>query len=213
MNLIREGKQVIVHRAEITRLSGKEVHLSDGKSFQTDMLVHATGYDTHIPFFSETDCLELGLPVRIDHLASLDSTRQYPTTQSAKADEEVVRQFPRLGNPPVPPRSPTYTQFRLYRHMVPLPHLKSNDRSLAFVGFVTGVSMTTLTEVCALWAVAWLSGQLEVKRKEEEIEWEIDLVNAYIKRRYIGTGRQNPVLNFEWFAVSIVPSFVRDESD
>ncbi|PVF97880.1 hypothetical protein CPB86DRAFT_775076 [Serendipita vermifera] len=200
MNLIRAGKQIIVHRAGITKLSGKEVHLSDGTSVETDMLIHATGYNTHDPIFSEKDSFELGLSVRIDHLASLDNNAQYPTSQSVKADEEVTREFPRLRDPPVTPRAPTYTQYRLYRFMVPFPLLKSNDRSLAFVGFLTGVAMTILTEVSALWTVAWLSGQLEVKRKEEEMEWEMDLVNAYIKRRYIGTGRQDPVLNFEWFS-------------
>lgn len=200
MNLVREGKQIIVHRAGITKLSGKEVHLSDGTSVETDMLIHATGYNTHNPIFSEKDSFELGLPVRIDHLAALDNTAQYPTPQSMKADKEVAHEFPRLRDPPVPPRAPTYTQYRLYRFMVPFPLLKSNDRSLAFVGFLTGVAMTILTEVSALWTVAWLSGQLEVKRKEEEMEWEMDLVNAYIKRRYIGTGRQDPVLNFEWFS-------------
>ncbi|CAG8773593.1 15171_t:CDS:2, partial [Acaulospora colombiana] len=88
MNLIREGKKVIIHRAEITKLSEKEVYLSDGTSFQTDMLIHATGYNTHNPIFSEKDSLDLGLPVRIDHLASLDDTVQYPTSQSIKADEQ-----------------------------------------------------------------------------------------------------------------------------
>ncbi|PVF97884.1 FAD/NAD(P)-binding domain-containing protein [Serendipita vermifera] len=202
VNHIREGKTIAIHKAEITRLSGRQVHLSDGTTVETDMLVYATGWQTVIPIFSEEDSLALGLPVRIDRLSSLDPDLRYPSTASQRAEELVLQQFPRLADPPIPPRAPTYTQYRLYRTIVPLPMVKADDRSLAFVGYLHGVGTAVITDVVALWAVAWLTGETKVSRKMEEIEWEVDLYNAYIRRRYLISGRHLPHFLYDWFSIT-----------
>jgi hypothetical protein len=201
VNIIREGKQVIPHKATITKLSGKQVHLSDGTTVETDMLIHATGWQTHVHVFNEKDCLELGLPVRIDHLSSLDPNLQYPSERSNRAKEVVLQSFPRLAHPPIPPRTPTYTQYRLYRFIVPLPMVQSDDRSLAFVGFFHGNATAVIYDTVALWAVAWLTGEIKVTQTMEDIEWEIDLCNAYIRQRYLTGGVHASYLAYEWLSV------------
>jgi dimethylaniline monooxygenase (N-oxide forming) len=200
-DIIREGEKVKIHRADVTNLTGRQLHLSDGTVLETDLLIYATGYETHITVFNEQDCLGLGLPVRIDRLSALDSSIQYPSAQFQKAEEEVLRQIPRLRNPPFPPRAPTYTQYRLYNHIVPLPLLKADDRSLTFVGYLQGAGIAVINDVVALWVVAWMTGDLKLDRGLEEMEWEIDLYNAYVKRRYVSGGRQAPIAPFEWFSV------------
>ncbi|PVF97892.1 hypothetical protein CPB86DRAFT_401026 [Serendipita vermifera] len=201
VNIIREGKKIILHRAGITKLSGKEVHLTDGTILETDMLVYATGYDTHVPIFSEKDCLELDLPVRIDNLASLDPNLQYPSTAYQRAEEWVLQKFPHLANPPFKPRGPTYTQYRLYRFVTPLSLAKKDDHSLAFVGYLGGVGTAVIYDVTALWAVAWLTGDIKIENSAEEIEEEVDLFNAYIRKRYVNAGRHTSLFVYEWLSI------------
>ncbi|PVF91749.1 FAD/NAD(P)-binding domain-containing protein [Serendipita vermifera] len=201
MNLIREGKVITIHKAEITKLSGKQVYLSNGTVLDTDMLVQATGWRTVIPIFSEEDSLALGLPVGISRLSSLDPTIQYPSESSQKATDLVLEKFPRLAKPPMPPRTPTYTQHRLYRFMVPLSLVKAQDRSLVFVGRLGGIGTSIINDVMALWAVAWLTGEMKVERSMEEMEREVDLYNAYIRRRYLDTGKHPQLLIYEWPSV------------
>ncbi|PVF97891.1 FAD/NAD(P)-binding domain-containing protein [Serendipita vermifera] len=201
VDIIREGKKIIIHRAGITKLSGNKVHLSDGTTLETDMLVHATGYETNVPIFSEKDCLELGLPVRIDRLSSLDPNLQYPSAAHQQAGEWVLQKFPRLATNPIEPREPTYTQYRLYRFVTPLSLAKKDDRSLAFVGFLSGVGTAVINDVTALWAVAWLTGDIKITKSTEEIEEEVDLFNAYIRKRYVNAGRHTSLFIFEWFSI------------
>jgi dimethylaniline monooxygenase (N-oxide forming) len=207
VDIIREGKKIVIHRAGIDKLSGKEVHLSDGTILETDMLVLATGYETHVPIFSEKDCLDIGLPVRIDHLSSLDPNLQYPSEAYQRAGEFVLEKFPRLANPPFQPRKSTYTQYRLYRFVSPLPLAQKDDRSLAFVGYLTGVGTAVINDVTALWAVAWLTGGLKVKQTPEEMESEVELFNAYVHKRYASAGQHKPLFLLEWPSVRTI-SFI-----
>ncbi|PVF97890.1 FAD/NAD(P)-binding domain-containing protein [Serendipita vermifera] len=201
IDLVREGKVITVHKAEITKLSGKQVHLSTGTVLETDMLVQATGWRTDIPFFSEEESLALGLPVQVNRLSSLDSKLQYPSEASQKATNIVLETFPRLANPPGVRREAIYTQHRLYRFMVPLPLVEANDRSLVFVGRLTGIGLSIINDVLALWAVAWLTNEMKVDKKKEEIEWEVDLYNAYMRSRYLDAGRHPQILTYEWAGI------------
>jgi dimethylaniline monooxygenase (N-oxide forming) len=208
IDIIREGKRITVHKAAITKLSGKQVHLEDGTTLETDMLIYATGWENHLPIFSEKDSLALGLPVPIAHLPSLDPNVQYPSEATKKATELVLKSFPRLAHPPISPRTPKYTQFRLYQFTAPLPMVEKEDRSLAFVGYLSVNGTAVLFDTMALWAVGWLTGKMKITRSMKDIEWEVDLYNAYMRQRYATGGVHTPLLAYEWFSVSgslIVP--------
>lgn len=170
----------------ITKLSGRHVHLADQTTLTTDMLIYA-----------------IGLPVQISHIPSLTGNHdaQWPTQAMEEADKEVLAKFPRLSNPPVEPKKPTYTQYRLYRSILPFPLMKKRDRSLTFVGYLQGAAICIIGDVSALWAVAWMTGKLDIERDMDEMEKECDLLNAFIKRRYLNAGREIPYLPFEWMTI------------
>ncbi|CAG7852970.1 SubName: Full=Related to dimethylaniline monooxygenase {ECO:0000313/EMBL:CCA70769.1} [Serendipita indica DSM 11827] len=194
---IRAGDGISIHRAEIVKLSGRTIHLHDGSSLQTDALVYATGYSIHHPIFSQKDSFELGLPVRISQIPTIAPDASWPTQDMLDADKEVLERFPRLRDPPIQPKSPEWTQYWLYRFIVPFPLLQRNDRSLAFVGYLGGGTLSLVADVSALWAVAWLSGRLEIKRPYEEMVQECDLLNAFLKRRCINASQAVPYMPFE----------------
>ncbi|CAG7852972.1 SubName: Full=Uncharacterized protein {ECO:0000313/EMBL:CCA71618.1} [Serendipita indica DSM 11827] len=200
LDKVRRGDGITIYRADITKLSGRHVHLADQTTLTTDMLIYATGYSIHQPIFSEQDAYELGLPVQISHIPSLTGNHdaQWPTQAMEEADKEVLAKFPRLSNPPVEPKKPTYTQYRLYRSILPFPLMKKRDRSLTFVGYLQGAAICIIGDVSALWAVAWMTGKLDIERDMDEMEKECDLLNAFIKRRYLNAGREIPYLPFEW---------------
>ncbi|PVF97883.1 FAD/NAD(P)-binding domain-containing protein [Serendipita vermifera] len=201
IDIIREGKRITVHKAAIKRLSGKQVHLDDGTTLETDMLIYATGWQNHLSIFSEKDSLALGLPVPIERLPSLDPKVQYPSDSSKRAREQVLQLFPRFANPPIAPRTPQYTQFRLYQFIAPLPMVKNDDRSLAFVGYLSVNGTSILFDTMALWAVGWMTGKMNINRNIEDIEREVDLYNAYMRVRYLTGGLHTPLLAYEWFSI------------
>jgi hypothetical protein len=203
MDRIAEGDEnVSVHRADITKVREDYIHLSDGKALQSDLLIYATGYSTHQPIFSVEDAKELGLPVPIDPSSSASTT----SLDHLEYGSQIIERFPRLARTPPYKNPPQYTQYKLYRSVVPLPLLAKNDRSLAFVGCVQGTGMAVLSEVVALWAVAWMTDHLDIARPMHEIEREVAMLNDFAKLRYGHNGAQIPVCIMEWHSVSDVPS-------
>jgi dimethylaniline monooxygenase (N-oxide forming) len=192
---------VTVHKADITRLEGKSIYLSDGSTLQTDILIYATGYAHHEPIFSVEDSYSLGLATPISHLSSLEPDMESRTKRAEEMDKVVLERFPRLVNHPSIPGPPTYTQHRLYRSILPLSLLEKQDRSLAFVGYLQGAGICVIADVSALWCVAWMTGNLDVKREKKEIEWEVDYLNAFMRKRWGRIGKEAPVSTFEWGSV------------
>jgi hypothetical protein len=85
--------------------------------------------------------------------------------------------------------------------------LEADDRSFAVVGAIAASATGIVAEAVALWAVAWLTGQLDVKGKKavQEVEREIALVNAFKARRYLQHGRRIPTVMYEWLSVRYFP--------
>jgi len=199
---IRSGDGVEVYRADITRLEGKTLHLSDGTKLEADILIHATGYAAQQTVFSFEDAYELGLPVPFCQLPALEAKPGSYIQRSRQMDDEVLRRFPRLAQCPFKYKQVTYTQYRLYRFILPISLLEKQDRSLAFVGYLRGMGVSVIADISALWAVAWLSGQMELTRNLEEVEWEVDYFNAFIRNRHGKKGAETPTALFEWISVS-----------
>jgi dimethylaniline monooxygenase (N-oxide forming) len=205
LDWIHEGTMIKVFRQEITKLSGNHVYLDNGQVLDTDMLIFATGYDIKQDAFSNEDSAALGLPTPVN---------EYPPELKSKwedlesrADSEILKLFPRLATPPPVKRTEVkYTPYRLYRYIVPISMFqrKVPDRSLAFVGAISTTGTALLSEAMALWAVAWLSGNLDVKLGNEELEWNVALHNAFANRRYLNYGAKTPCVLCEYMDVRIL---------
>ena len=95
LGLVRAGK-IQIHVADVTRLAGDAVCLTDGTRLPVDVLVYATGWK-HAPplqFLPEGTAAALGLP---HHVADPE-----PTPLELRADAEILAKFPRLAAQPSP---------------------------------------------------------------------------------------------------------------
>jgi hypothetical protein len=64
-----------------------------------------------------------------------------------------------------------------------------------------GTDGIRVSEVVALWAAAWLSGNLKLEVTQAEMEWDIALRNAFMRRRYTVAGSISPYHLFEYLPV------------
>jgi len=119
------------------------------------------------------------------------------TKRAQEMDRVVLERFPRLADHPSKPRPPTYTQRRLYRSILPLFLLEKQDCYLAFVGNLNGAGTCVIADLSALWCVAWITGKLG----KEDVEWEVDYLNAFMRKRWGDKGKEAPVSTFEWGSV------------
>jgi hypothetical protein len=140
------AKKVDVIRADIDMLEFHKIVFTDGTQLDADALMFGTGYVEKFPFFSEADCIKLGLP----H----DRESEYPeemeewTQLEKEAENEILKQYPVLAHPPGIPEhfgdiDMMTTPYRLYHGVGPL----NKDRSIAFVGFATQPNMFQGAEI------------------------------------------------------------------
>lgn len=163
-DLVRDGK-VRIHIADIDHLSRNAVHLANGATL-TDIsaLICSTGWKAtpNIRFLPEGIDRELGFPWSQDPLDE---------TLVRRADEEILRMFPKLRDQPTPnaqyrplsddaPATASHP-FRLARFMVPLSLVQ--ERSIAFMGVTMTINTTLIAQTQALWVAAYFSGKLDIK--------------------------------------------------
>jgi dimethylaniline monooxygenase (N-oxide forming) len=89
----------------------------------------------------------------------------------------------------------------MLRGIIPSKLASKDDRSIIFLGQLITVQHCTLGEVGSLWGIAYLEGMLPLGN-QEAMNWEIALMNQFMKHRYLG--RRN---------VLFVVSEVRDWMD
>jgi len=193
----------------------------DGSSLRTDLLIYATGYHNMPALLSASDAAHLGLPVPASDISPAEKEKWCKL--DAEADAHICRLFPRLADPPTTTTTTTYTSstrqsestpHRLYRTILPPSLLEVNDRSFVVVGAIATSATGIVAEAVALWAVAWLTGHLDVKVKvkgrreqqnegnvREAVENEIALGNAFKARRYLNLGRRTPTVMYEWLSL------------
>ncbi|KUI64912.1 FAD-containing monooxygenase EthA [Cytospora mali] len=223
-DLVKDGT-VKVHIADLLRLSPRTVHLSDGASFETDLLLCATGWK-HVPplkFLPEGIEKELGLP----HLPTEDEPI-WKSDLVHQADQEILTRFPRLRDQPtkkaavslseasgistrskgeVDPTNPTQlTPYTLYRFMVPPSPQFLRTRDVAFAACIMNFSTAIYNHVQALWITAFFDGDLpdsvipapENTGALETLRYETVLHNRFGRWRYpAGHGSQFPDFVFD----------------
>lgn len=193
---LHSGDLLQVHRASIANISESDITLSNGKVLSSNAVIFATGYQSQTTLFSSTDALALGLNAPL--IDEQPENAKYWTETESRAEEDVLRKLPILRHPPLHHKRPvSYTPYRLYRHIAPSTFVAQEDRSLAFVGFLTSVQTTLYSEVAALWAVAWLDGLMDLPASREEMDYDIAKVNVWSRRRYLSRGRIRQIASAE----------------
>jgi hypothetical protein len=195
-DLVKSGI-VKVHIADITSLSPKRVHLSNGEELATDALVCCTGWKRTPPLTFLPSGLDLGIP----HKPSTSDS----VALTLKADKEILNRFPRLKDQPAPnPKAKSLpivnpeeglTPYNLYRFMIPASTTKNQD--IAFAGSVMSISTTLLAQIQALWICAYFNSSLSLPTGTD-MAYEAVLYNRFGKWRYpAGFGDKFPDFVFD----------------
>jgi hypothetical protein len=79
-------------------------------------------------------------------------------------------------------------------------------RSIYFPGFIHSIYTPTVSEVQALWGVAFLLG-LHDPPSLREMEQEVAEWNVWTRKRYVGQGRKHAYAIFDFLPVSISCQF------
>lgn len=217
---------VKIHIADIIRLSPSTVHLSDGTSFESELLLCVTGWN-HVPpltFLPKGIEKELGLP----HVPSNDEPIWKPSLLH-KADNEILTRFPRLRDQPksarkfvplaqaeglstrlqdeVDPTNHTrLTPYILHRFMVPPSSKFLATRDIAFAGFATNFSTATSDYIQALWISAFFDGEVAAPKPGDgkyaefvkKLQYDTLLHSRFGRWRYpAGRGSQLPDFVFD----------------
>lgn len=158
--LVRQGK-IRVHIADVDEIKGKTVHLSDGTSLETEVIICGTGWK-HNPTIKFSNALGIGLP----------QTSDFPLREhfERKADAEIFSKFPMLREQPshreVKPMPGTDTRkpepYCLYRYIVPPAYTKLPK--LAFAGIYRTPATITIAQVQALWITAFFENNVSSLR-------------------------------------------------
>lgn len=171
------------HNEDIDRLDGGFICMKDGKQVEADALLLGTGWSSSFTFFNQQQLAALGLPHL--HKYADEQVAQRWQELEAKADEDIVTQFPKLRNPPVHHHNiPCTTPFRLYRCIAP-----PDDNSIAFVGFIELANSFRGAECQAIWATAYLDNNMQLPSRSQR-EAKIAKVNVYCRRRYLSSGER-----------------------
>ncbi|CAK7216063.1 hypothetical protein SBRCBS47491_002704 [Sporothrix bragantina] len=222
--LVRSGV-VRVHIGEIASLSaGGQVNLADGTQLNVAALGCVTGWK-HVPplkFLPEGIDKQLGLP----HTPGDDADEPlFKTDTIQKADDEILRRFPRLRNQPVQNKnltpllasgglsskeavtpSTTLTPYTLYRFMLPPTETFVQRRDIAFAGVVMNFSIPLMAQLQSLWMLALFDGTLSPKivpaaddhEALAQLQYTTVLTSRFGKWRYpAGHGSQFPDFVFD----------------
>ncbi len=173
-DLVRDGT-VSVHIADVTGLSAKTVHLSNGTQLETDALCCVTGWK-HVPpvkFLPEGIEKDLGLP------HAPQESDLFTTEAVDAADAEILSRFPRLKDQPIQNKNmkpllagdaltttdavnpdTLLTPWTLYHFMVPPSARLLQTRDIAFAGVLLNFSTFMIAHAQSVWITAFFNDQL-----------------------------------------------------
>ena len=190
--------QVHVYRQDVSRLTEHSIILQEEELENVDAIICATGWRPSYETFFDDDLAEdLGLSVPTKSTTKHIENAHWESAERA-AEAEIAQLFPRLQYPPSYNVKPAkHTPFRLYRNMVPT-NTKSHP-GLIFLGHIMVGNNFRAAEVQALWAVAYLSGMMNLPA-QAEIDKGVALALAWCRRRYLSKG-----LLGHWLYYDLVP--------
>lgn len=196
-----------VHRTDIKSLEdGNIVNLKDHCRFQTDYIILCTGFDKSLHVFSQELQRQCGFapnPAEGEKWAKLDNA----------AEETVDELLPALAHSPFGSkrfdreetaggRKLLHGPSRHYRRLIVPALAAQGDRSVYFPGFIHTIYTPMVSEVQALWGVAFLLGlhdpPSQAKMEQEVAEW-----NAWSRKRYVAQGRKHAYAIYDFLPVSI----------
>ncbi|KAK8022517.1 hypothetical protein PG993_013284 [Apiospora rasikravindrae] len=177
------AEKVYVYRASVKLLSGRELYLDDedGAHFPCDAVLLGTGWKDGLEMFDKSTRMELGLPFP----KSIEPPQETAKWQKlvGEADEEILRRFVMLRNPPEHyHRYETRTPYRLYHTMAPL-----HDDSILFMNHIVAGAKIFAAEAQAIWAVAYWDKAFQFPPLAER-EHDVARMIAWNKRRYLSNG-------------------------
>lgn len=177
------AERVYVHRADVKRLGGNELVLDDenGTHIPCDAVLCGTGWKNGLQMFDIDTLIKLGLPYPKDREPQEEAEKWEKLV--SKADEQVLKRFVMLRNPPEHyHKYETRTPYRLY-HTIALVH----DDSILFMNYVVAGAKFFAAEAQAIWAVAYWDKAFPLPSVEER-EADIAHMIAWNKRRYLSNG-------------------------
>ena len=167
----------------------KNLDISETRTLPVDILVLCTGWTAVSPMFSPTVASNLGLAGPQSEQQT-EAVKEWSDLDNVH-DQEVVEEFPLLRAPPsyrhaVNSQAPN----RLYQAMMSVQDLK--DHSIIFLGKLVIGNHFRAAEIQALWAVAYLDGNISVS--EFDARLSISKTVAWYRRRYLNRGQMG-----NWF--------------
>lgn len=208
-----------VHRTEIASLGAdgapNRVTLRSGTVLEdADYLILCTGFDKSYHQFD--DALQATCGLVRPSVADTAEVKRWVTLES-EAERTVDALFPGLAMPPsglgtvndpVPEQSDQKSQGQLlhgpslhYRRLVVPALAAAGDRSVYFPGFIHTIYTPLVSEVQALWGVAFMLGLVEVPARQD-MEREVAEWNVWTRKRYLAQGRKHAYAIYDFFSVS-----------
>ena len=196
---LHSGKNITVYRASPNKLIKEGMLLDSGQVLKAEVIVYATGWRSSIDFFDDEEAAQLGIPIPLNQ-QDTEAEKLWDGLESI-ADASVTHTLPRLAECPkgeMTDRETGTTQFRMYRQVLSPRLLARQDRSIAFVGYVSNAQTAACSEILALWAVAWMEGLMpKALPTEAQMNGDVARVNAWMARRYGVRGRRDPEIVLE----------------
>ncbi|OAQ60241.1 flavin-binding monooxygenase-like family protein [Pochonia chlamydosporia 170] len=181
--IVRSGN-VTIHVGEIDHLSPSKVHLSDGSSFDSDMILAHTGWKQTPPikFLPKGIERHLGIPLSSDSNPPIQEDIERLQTTIEEVDGEILSRFPRLQTQPpccekyIPLSTGDDTgsdsekrtlphhdspSYMLSRFMVPTSEKFLRHRDIVFAGMVSSICNSITAHVQGLWISAYFSTLLK----------------------------------------------------
>ncbi|KAL9634615.1 MAG: hypothetical protein Q9204_002925 [Flavoplaca sp. TL-2023a] len=175
------AQNVQVHYEDIEELHKGNVRLKSGEDIPCDAILCGTGWTPSLNFFDQNMLADLGIPQPVSNFPP-EKARLWEELEK-DADQQVLERFPILACPPDHYHTPvTETPYRLYNGIAPL-----SDGSIAFVGHVLVANYFRLAECQAIWATAYLDGNVKLPALEQR-QKNVALFVAWCRRRYLSNG-------------------------
>lgn len=179
----------VIHE-DVDGLEKGLIRLKDGLEIPADAILCGTGWVSSLNFFDHDQLAKFGLPQPIGTYPAEEAAMWRALEQDA--DRVVLDRFPILANAPKHYREPvTHTPYRLYNSIAPL-----QDDPIVFAGHVMIASYFHLAECQAIWATAYLDGNIKLPPLEERRK-TVALFVAWCRRRYLSNGDRGHWLAFE----------------